>query len=163
MSKANRQLFYMKIPAAIREWVYRTYGSRYSVDFDDMVLPLERFETLGDFFTRHVKPRPIPTDKQHLLVPADSRVLSITEVTADQCMIVKDIKYSLGEFMTGQPITLTADEITALKRKSSNNLYQVIFYLAPGDYHRFHSPSDFEVVNANRFDGSLMSVNLASL
>ena len=107
LTRANNQLFYTKIPEALRGKVLKDYCKWYGVDFSEIVEPLKNFTSLGDFFTRSVKPRPLPAERNHLLVPADSKVLSISEVTDDQCLIVKDIKYSLGEFMLGVKTELT--------------------------------------------------------
>lgn len=41
----------------------------------------------------------------------------------------------------------------------NNVLYQVVVYLAPGDYHRFHSPVQWTVNFRRHFQGELMSVN----
>lgn len=41
----------------------------------------------------------------------------------------------------------------------NNQLYQCIVYLAPGDYHRFHSPADWTVERRKHFPGELFSVN----
>ncbi|KAI4787462.1 hypothetical protein KUCAC02_036449 [Chaenocephalus aceratus] len=40
-----------------------------------------------------------------------------------------------------------------------NDLFHVVVYLAPGDYHCFHSPTDWRVELRRHFPGSLMSVN----
>uniref|UniRef100_A0A1B6LU49 Phosphatidylserine decarboxylase proenzyme, mitochondrial n=1 Tax=Graphocephala atropunctata TaxID=36148 RepID=A0A1B6LU49_9HEMI len=40
-----------------------------------------------------------------------------------------------------------------------NELYQTVVYLAPGDYHRFHSPTHWQVKFRRHFQGELLSVN----
>ena len=50
-----------------------------------------------------------------------------------------------------------------MKKLESNKLYQIIFYLAPGDYHRFHSPSEFCIVSKREIEGGCKSVNLKAL
>ncbi|XP_062414839.1 phosphatidylserine decarboxylase proenzyme, mitochondrial isoform X4 [Pungitius pungitius] len=40
-----------------------------------------------------------------------------------------------------------------------NDLFHVVVYLAPGDYHCFHSPTNWKVERRRHFPGSLLSVN----
>ena len=40
-----------------------------------------------------------------------------------------------------------------------NRLYHCVIYLAPGDYHRFHSPTDWTIFYRRHFPGELFSVN----
>ncbi|KAL8180627.1 UNVERIFIED_CONTAM: hypothetical protein K2H54_029925 [Gekko kuhli] len=46
-----------------------------------------------------------------------------------------------------------------LVTQENNELYHCVIYLAPGDYHCFHSPTDWTVSHRRHFPGSLMSVN----
>lgn len=50
-----------------------------------------------------------------------------------------------------------------MKFNPKNDLYQVIIYLGPGDYHRFHSP--YKIFNKGIVDirGALKPVNIDSL
>ncbi|OJJ63824.1 hypothetical protein ASPSYDRAFT_38484 [Aspergillus sydowii CBS 593.65] len=47
----------------------------------------------------------------------------------------------------------------APKPMSNNALYYVVIYLAPGDYHRFHSPVPWVVESRRHFAGELFSVS----
>ncbi|KAL4880977.1 phosphatidylserine decarboxylase-domain-containing protein [Aspergillus karnatakaensis] len=47
----------------------------------------------------------------------------------------------------------------APKSTSNNALYYVVIYLAPGDYHRFHSPVPWVVESRRHFAGELFSVS----
>lgn len=41
----------------------------------------------------------------------------------------------------------------------ATSLYQCIIYLAPGDYHRFHSPTEWTPQLRRHFTGELLSVS----
>ena len=44
--------------------------------------------------------------------------------------------------------------MNTLLRNPSNELQYCIIYLAPGDYHRFHSPADWTVYSRRHFSGN---------
>lgn len=46
-----------------------------------------------------------------------------------------------------------------LQRHADTELYQCIIYLAPGDYHRFHSPAVWQPELRRHFVGELLSVS----
>lgn len=46
-----------------------------------------------------------------------------------------------------------------LNDEKNNQLFQMVIYLSPGDYHRFHSPANWSVQETNHFTGQLFSVS----
>lgn len=119
--------------------------------------------------------------------PADGRVLSFGKVNQDgKIHQIKDLTYSLdallgiqsqnadkyrsssphiegdggGETSTfPQPPPPSTTTAASLKGR---NLYHCVIYLAPGDYHRFHSPTDWKISKRRHFAGELLSVSPAS-
>uniref|UniRef100_H3ASZ1 phosphatidylserine decarboxylase n=1 Tax=Latimeria chalumnae TaxID=7897 RepID=H3ASZ1_LATCH len=95
--------------------------------------------------------------------PADGRILHFGRVQNCQVEQVKGITYSLETFFGPlnwrRPRTAAAFGTFKLEHREENDLYHCVIYLAPGDYHRFHSPSDWRIHHRRHFPGSLMSVN----
>ncbi|XP_022668543.1 phosphatidylserine decarboxylase proenzyme, mitochondrial-like isoform X1 [Varroa jacobsoni] len=127
------------------------------------------YPNLGEFFRRTLKPglRPIaPGDC--VVSPADGKILHFGEVQAGFVEQVKGIAYPLQAFLGPHPWgDEGADDVTdehlyheqMLKHKDgSTALYHCVVYLAPGDYHRFHSPADWKVLRRRHFPGKLLSV-----
>jgi phosphatidylserine decarboxylase len=71
---------------------------------------------------------------------------------------VKGMTYSLEEFLYGAAGGLIDEESKKMSQRIKNNLYQITVYLAPGDYHCFHSPTDWKVQLRRHFPGKLLSV-----
>ncbi|GAB6030041.1 hypothetical protein CHUAL_005725 [Chamberlinius hualienensis] len=130
---------------------------------------LQRYRNLGDFFRRAIKLERRPIDcKSCLVSPADGKVLNSGVVDKDHMEQVKGVSYSLQTFLG--PFTWRSDakasEILSdssyqksLLRNPENRLYHCVIYLAPGDYHRFHSPVEWEINFRRHFTGDLLSVN----
>lgn len=81
--------------------------------------------------------------------------------TDEQIEQVKGVTYSLRSFLgpanwAQQNSTNYLDNI---KHKPNTSLYQCVIYLAPGDYHRFHSPTEWMPLLRRHFSGELLSVN----
>ena len=80
MSKTAEKVSEVKIPKFLRKRFFTIYAKKYHVKLDEIIEPLESFETFSAFFTRRVKPRHIDTDTNAIICPADSKVLKISEI-----------------------------------------------------------------------------------
>lgn len=107
MSKTAEKVSEVKIPKFLRKKFFTLYAKKYHVKLDEIIEPLESFETFSAFFTRKVKPRHINPDPSVIICPADSKVLKISEITEDKCSIIKGASYSLGELIEGKKIIYT--------------------------------------------------------
>jgi len=96
--------------------------------------------------------------------PADGKVLYCGEVEHGMLEQVKGVSYSLvgflGPFETLFPGSdkdvmgmYDFTDYHCLMTNQLNRLYHCIIYLAPGDYHRFHSPADWSVFLRRYFPG----------
>lgn len=153
------------IPKPMRKMIYSQFGSVYGVKYEDMVNDLEDFPNFQEFFTRKVKPRELEGGEDTLLSPADCTVLSVTKVDQNDVLFIKGKTYGICEFLNGDPHCNYSNQDLDhfFKKGKDTELYSMIMYLAPGDYHRFHSPSDFRVEQGKHVPGLLKPVNNLSL
>ena len=56
-----------------------------------------------------------------------------------------------------------SDIIGSLKKNSSSKLYQIVVYLSPKDYHRFHAPADIKILMRRAIEGGCGYVNEKAL
>lgn len=92
--------------------------------------------------------------------PCDGKVLHFGVVKPDGYIEqVKGVTYRLDKFLgsrsssdttvTGPQHNITSSGSTQIEKC----LYHIIIYLAPGDYHHFHSPADWTVNTRRHFPG----------
>ena len=77
---------------------------------------------------------------------------------------VKGVDYSIRRFLgRADKVPLESetesDFVQSLKIFPHSEFYQIVIYLAPGDYHRFHSSNEFLVKRRRYYPGDLFSVN----
>lgn len=91
-----------------------------------------------------------------LFSPADSvfSYLGDFSESSVEAIRVKGLRYSCSRLLTG------AEGFSPrLAAEGASSLYQAVFYLSPGDYHRFHSPADILVREYRVLGGDLLPVN----
>lgn len=165
-SKIIGSLMDREVSVSMREPLYRFYSKMTGVNLDEIRYPLDSFRSVQDFFTRPLKKncRPMETKNPLCLVsPADSEVICLGDACEleDRLPQVKGTSYSLKGFLGSDPFRHM--DIKDKQSKSRSVLKYIVLYLCPGDYHRFHSPTNFHVTNAKHFSGEVLSVNKLSL
>ncbi|XP_056648086.1 phosphatidylserine decarboxylase proenzyme, mitochondrial isoform X1 [Diorhabda sublineata] len=156
----------VKLPELLRPPVYKMYSSVFGVNISEAENEdLTSYPSLADFFARSLKNGMRQVDQSSCLVsPCDGTVLHFGTVDTEQVEQVKGVTYSLKDFL-GEQVTKMqkygSDFKTSLLHKplEGTTLYQCVIYLAPGDYHRFHSPAEWKPTHRRHFSGQLLSVN----
>uniref|UniRef100_UPI00398EF0B9 phosphatidylserine decarboxylase proenzyme, mitochondrial isoform X1 n=2 Tax=Pristiophorus japonicus TaxID=55135 RepID=UPI00398EF0B9 len=170
LSRAWGRLNQVELPTWMRKPVYNLYIWTFGVNMKEAAVEdLQHYRNLSEFFRRKLKPQARPVCDSHCVIsPSDGKILHFGRVKNCEVEQVKGVTYSLETFLGPQTwsesleISNNNSETTFqdhLVTKEGNDLYHCVIYLAPGDYHCFHSPTDWRVAHRRHFPGSLMSVN----
>lgn len=126
----------------------RPFIKSYKIESEEFEKKIEEFTSFNDFFIRKLKPscRPIDSDPNILIKPADGRYLVYPHLEKHAFVDVK-----------GQKLNL--EELIQEKLPWEGSTCAVMIRLAPVDYHRFHFPVSCEVLSCEKLGGSLFSVN----
>uniref|UniRef100_A0A915CT02 Phosphatidylserine decarboxylase n=1 Tax=Ditylenchus dipsaci TaxID=166011 RepID=A0A915CT02_9BILA len=139
------------VPVSLRESVYGTYAKAYDCRMDEAVEEsFNAYPTFAAFFNRNLKEGTRPISSSLLVSPADGTVTHFGKVVDGRVEYVKGNDYEIHEFLG--PINTDT--------KVGHSLFQVVIYLAPGDYHAFHSPAHWKVLEKVHHPGFLLSLCL---
>ncbi|KAJ3666274.1 hypothetical protein Zmor_001727 [Zophobas morio] len=156
----------IQLPEFLRPFIYGLYANTFGVKLSEALHEdLRYYPSLADFFARPLKNGIRAIDHASDLVsPCDGTILHFGTVHTNQVEQVKGVTYSLENFL-GANTWLNNNNGSNDYRVSllhhthrENTLYQCVIYLAPGDYHRFHSPAEWKPTLRRHFHGQLLSV-----
>ena len=144
--------------AQSRRWrkpLINLFVRRYKVDLSEAeIQEPDQFAHFNDFFTRALKPdsRPLATDSNGILCPADGAISQIGRIDQDQLLQAKGRYYSLVDLLGGDG---------GWAEQFQNGSFATI-YLSPRDYHRVHMPIAGKLLRTLYVPGALFSVNQAT-
>ncbi|OWK15354.1 PISD [Cervus elaphus hippelaphus] len=152
----------------LRRPVYSLYIWTFGVNMKEAAVEdLHHYRNLSEFFRRKLKPQARPVCGLHSVIsPSDGKILNFGQVKNCEVEQVKGVTYSLESFLGPRtpaedlpfpPAAPHSSFRSQLVTREGNELYHCVIYLAPGDYHCFHSPTDWTISHRRHFPGSLMS------
>lgn len=149
LSRATGLLTRIHLPRGLRAGLYGWFARRYGANLDEMEGQLESFTNFAAFFRRPLKEgaRPIASDES-VVSPCDGNIITAGPMRGDRLEQIKGRDYSAAQLL--QDAELAA---------SLTDGYQATIYLAPGDYHRVHSPLAGELLRVTHIPGALFPVN----
>ncbi len=136
------------LPRGLRAPFYRRFARRYGVELEQVAGELEDYRSLAAFFQRPLREGARPLAASPLVWPCDGKVVTGGGIRGDLIPQVKGQDYSLADLLGDR-------ELAAEIADGS----QATVYLAPGDYHRVHSPCAAQVLEIRKLPGSYFPVN----
>lgn len=141
-------LVHFKWPKFINNFLIKQFAKTYKINLDEAELPIEQYDSLGEFFVRKLKPNLRPVASSWAVHPADSVITQAGVIQNSQLIQAKEKTYTLENF-TKDPKAL---------EKYNQGVF-LTYYLCPTDYHRVHSPVSGEIVTVRHIPGALWPVN----
>ncbi|MBK27968.1 MAG: phosphatidylserine decarboxylase [Verrucomicrobiales bacterium] len=128
--------------------------NKYGLDESEFADPVGEYLSFNEFFYRKLKlkSRPIDTEDNSLVFPADGRHMAFANISSENNFIVKGQIFNLKQFL--------GDDELAERYKDGSML---LSRLCPVDYHRFHFPCSGKVGIPRLINGWLYSVNPIAL
>lgn len=129
---------------------------------------LVNYSSFNKFFSRKLADNARKLDKSaDLVCPCDGTILetgkfeSFDDKASQIISKVKGFQFSVDQLLYGIETEDSGNSRRSILKPSSseNSLYYCVMYLAPGDYHRFHSPiPSWKVHTVNHIHGELLPV-----
>jgi phosphatidylserine decarboxylase len=150
VSRLAGRLARARLPGPLRRPAISAFGRAVGANFDEARDPIESFSSFQDFFTRALRDgaRPIDDAADAFVAPCDGAWGAAGTIRDGTLLQLKGRPYSLAALLGSE------DDAKRLEGGSYATLY-----LAPRDYHRFHTPCDVDVVSARYLPGRLWPVN----
>ena len=154
LSRLVGRLVSIRLPVSLRAPTCRGFARLFGADLSEVADPLDSFESIQSFFVRRLRPgcRPIDPARDAFVSPCDGAWGEAGIVENGQLLQVKGSPYALADLLGD------ADAARAFEGG-----WFATLYLAPRDYHRFHTPCDVDVRRAVHLPGSLWPVNRIGL
>lgn len=140
-------------PKFMQDFINSNYVKYFKIDMSEFKRPQD-YDSLTALFTRElVIMRKFDEAKEVLISPSDGLCLECGKSNAQKALSIKGREYDIAELLG-----------SALEDKFKSSEFDYInIYLSPRDYHRYHSPSDMQILSALYIPGDLYSVSIKAL
>ena len=142
------KLVHLTLPSFLSRFIITRFAKVYKIDLTEAEYPVDRYESLGEFFIRRLKPGLRPIATSWAVHPADSVITQADTIQSGKLIQAKDKTYDVQQFTRDNQGLAKWDQGIFLT-----------YYLCPTDYHRVHSPVDGQIVRMTHIPGALWPVN----
>lgn len=145
------KLVHLKFPSFLawfKNLIIENFAQAYRINLDEAEFPISKYDSLGDFFIRRLKPGLRPIGPSWALNPADAVITQAAVITEGKLIQAKGKNYSLNTFTSS----------TEAEDKWMDGIF-LTYYLCPTDYHRVHSPVTGTIKKITHIPGALWPVN----
>jgi len=154
LSRAVGAAAHARLPSPITRTSVKAFAKAYGIDMDEAEHPISEYRTIGELFTRRLKPGVHTIDRRPgvAVSPADGHVSNSGRIRDGRLIQVKGRTYGIAELLGD-----------AEDGKRFENGAWVTVYLSPRDYHRVHHPVEGRLTAARYIPGHLWPVNAAAV
>lgn len=151
LSQIVGKMAYLPLPKALARPAISAFAAQYQIDLSEISRPLEDYRSLGEFFTRDLRPgaRPIGDG---IVSPVDGKITELGPIVANTLLQIKGKSFTLSGLFGGSEAW----------RRFENGFFATI-YLAPRDYHHIHAPVSGDISESIFIPGDLWPVNAWSI
>ncbi len=136
-----------KWPEPLNHIIIRKFAKAYNIDLDEAEKEIEDYDSLGNFFTRRLRPGIRPIGKG-ILHPADAVIRTAGKIDSQKLLQAKGKQYSCAELLRNSHLAAEFEGGTF-----------ITYYLCPTDYHRVHSSVDGNIFWSCHVPGKFWPVN----
>ncbi len=138
----------MPLPRRLRATFFGWFARRYGAALGEVEGDLASFRSLQAFFRRSLRPGSRPVAPTPLVWPCDGRIVTAGPIHGGRIPQVKGNDYAVADLVGDTELARALDGGS-----------QATIYLAPGDYHRVHSPFTAAIGGVTALPGTLFPVN----
>lgn len=142
------RLVHQPLPDPLANASVAAFAKYYQINMSEAEYPLTHYRTIGDLFTRSLKPEARPLGQGAIVHPADARISEAGRIEKLTLVQAKGKTYTVPELLRSSHYAQGFEGGTYLT-----------YYLCPTDYHRVHSPVDGEIVWSCHVPGEFWPVN----
>lgn len=154
LSRAVGAAAHARLPSPITRASVKWFVSSYGIDMDEAEHPISAYRTVGELFTRRLKPGARPIDRRpgFAVSPADGHISNWGRIEDGELIQAKGRTYAVADLLRDR------NEGERFAHGS-----WVTVYLSPRDYHRVHHPVEGRIVASRYVPGHLWPVNDAAV
>lgn len=149
-SRAVGVAAHASLPRPLATASIKAFAKAYDIDLEEAADPVESFRSIGDFFTRRLRPGARSVDRRPgvAVSPADGRILNAGRIEEGRIIQAKGRTFSVADLLDDPA-----------EAPAFMGGHWVTVYLSPRDYHRVHHPVEGKVTHARYVPGQLWPVN----